>query len=106
MVWSLAAFDRLEWQPGNHPLERKKVADVGLCMLRFEPGFEDPSWCERSHLLYVLEGVLTIELDDRQLEVAAGQALWLDPGTRHRASVRHDVAAVVLAASDRSRLHA
>ncbi|MET0411937.1 MAG: cupin domain-containing protein, partial [Polyangiaceae bacterium] len=81
-----------------------KVADGGVTLLRFAPGFEDPSWCERSHLLFVIEGTLTVDLAERRVEVAAGQALWLDPGTRHRASVRHEQAAVVLAASDLARV--
>lgn len=104
MSWVHAELDRLDWVPGNHPLEQKKVAEGGVTLLRFAPGFEDPSWCERSHLLFVIEGTLTVDLAERRVEVSAGQALWLDPGTRHRASVRHEQAAVVLAASDLSRI--
>jgi quercetin dioxygenase-like cupin family protein len=53
--------------------------------LRFAPGFADPNLCERSHAIYVLEGVLELELEEGTRRVAAGEGCWLDRGTRHRA---------------------
>lgn len=100
MAWSLAAFDELEWSAGVHPLESKKVAPNGLVLLRFEPGFSDPNWCERSHVLHVLQGTLSVELEEGRVEVGPGQALWLDPGTAHRAAVTRAEAVLVLAVSD------
>jgi quercetin dioxygenase-like cupin family protein len=100
MTWSLAALDELEWTPGTHPLESKKVPANGLVLLRFDPGFSDPNWCERSHVLYVLQGTLRVELDATAVEICPGQALWLEPGTRHRASVTRAEPVLVLAVSD------
>lgn len=80
------AFASAPFEQGAHPLEQKKVArehPVGL--LRFAPGFADPNWCLRAHVLYVLEGTLELELRDRVQSVAAGDACWLDAGTAHRA---------------------
>jgi quercetin dioxygenase-like cupin family protein len=103
MGWVHAELDRLEWTPGNHPLEEKKVGAGGITLLRFAPGFSDPNWCERSHLLFVVEGTLCVDFRERRVEVSAGQALWLDGGTAHRASVPGAQAAIVLAASDLRR---
>jgi quercetin dioxygenase-like cupin family protein len=103
MTWSMAAFDRLEWTAGAHPLESKKVADNGLVLLRFEPGFSDPSWCERSHVLYVVQGTLSLELESERIEIGPGQAIWLEPGTRHRAAVARAEPVVLLAVSDIAR---
>lgn len=96
----LVPFDAMAWAEGNHPLESKKVGGAGLTLLRFEPGFSDPTWCERSHVFFVTHGTLEIELQDARLRVAAGQALWLEAGTRHRASVAGGDAVVVFVASD------
>lgn len=80
-------FAALAWQPGAHPLERKKLGALGgATLLRFEPGFEDPGWCVNGHTGYVLEGTLRLALDDGVLEASAGQGFVLDAGTRHRAS--------------------
>jgi quercetin dioxygenase-like cupin family protein len=103
MGFAYVAFDEMEWVSGGHPLERKKPGDAGLSLLRFEPGFSDPHWCGRSHVLFVTQGTLSIELEDREVLLRAGQALWLEPGTRHRAAVKGPEAVVVLAASDLRR---
>jgi quercetin dioxygenase-like cupin family protein len=70
----------------THPLEAKKVVPgFGAALLRFAPGFSDPNWCERSHVLYVLEGALELELPDRVERMEAGDACWVDRGSSHRA---------------------
>jgi quercetin dioxygenase-like cupin family protein len=99
-----AEFDALAWCDGAHPLESKKVAPAGLTLLKFEPGFADPNWCARSHVLFVTQGVLNVELSDKNVAVSAGQAIWLPAGTRHRASVTEGQSALVFAASDLQRV--
>jgi quercetin dioxygenase-like cupin family protein len=103
MAWEHTQFDQMDWAQGNHPLEHKKVSQGCLSVLQFEPGFSDPAWCERSHAMFVMEGTLHIEFDEETVAVGAGQSLWIDQGTRHRASVRGGPAAVVFIVSDVSR---
>jgi hypothetical protein len=80
------AFANAPFEPGGHPLEQKKVcAERPAVLLRFEPGFADPNWCERAHVIYVLSGTLELELRDGTRRVAAGDGCWLDHGTAHRA---------------------
>lgn len=95
-------FSGMPWvQSPTHPLEKKKVVDGrGAILLRFEPGFADPNWCERSHVIHVLEGALELELDGETLHVPAGDACWLDRGTRHRARNPGPVPAVLFIVSD------
>ena len=86
---------------GAHPLEHKKVcADRPAALLRVEPGFADPNWCERSHVIYVLAGTLELELRDGTRRVGAGDGCWLDAGTAHRASNSGDVPVVAFIVSD------
>lgn len=103
MGHSLATFDTLPWTSGAHPLEQKKVAAGGLSLLQFEPGFSDPNLCERSHVLFVLQGTLQLELADETVAVGPGQAIWLEAGTSHRAVVSGGAPALVFAASDFER---
>jgi quercetin dioxygenase-like cupin family protein len=80
-------YPRLDWQPGAHPLERKKLGALGgATLLRFEPGFEDPNWCVNGHAGYVLEGTLRLAFDEGAVEVREGEGFVIDPGTRHRAA--------------------
>ena len=83
-------FTAAPWQPGAHPLERKKTApDAAVTLLEFAPGFADPNLCRRGHAAYVIEGELALVIEDgadvREVRVTAGNAFHLDPGTVHRA---------------------
>lgn len=101
MGFSLAAFDALPWTQGGHPLEQKKVhGERPLGLLRFAPGFADPNWCPRSHILLVLEGSLQLEFERQTVTVQAGQACQIDAGTAHRASNPGAVEALVFIASE------
>jgi gentisate 1,2-dioxygenase len=94
------SWPAIAWQPGNHPLEQKKVARGPCTLLRFGPGFADPNPCERSHVLHVLEGTLTIALRDAEAQCSAGESFVLPPGSVHQ--VRNDTQddVVLLAVSD------
>lgn len=56
-----------------------------MVLLEFAPAFEDPHWCRRGHVLYVLNGALTFELDTGLVQVSEGESCVIDPGTAHRA---------------------
>jgi quercetin dioxygenase-like cupin family protein len=99
MTITVARFEDMAWETGTHDLERKKsVPDRSVVLIEFAPGFEDPSWCERSHALYVLRGALELEMNGGSTVIGAGQCAVLDRGTRHRArnpGVQHAVAFIV-----------
>lgn len=100
MPFTRLPFPSLDWLPGAHPLERKKlVADQSVALLEFAPGFEDPNWCTRGHIIYVLEGMLDLDLDGGTESLRAGEACVLAPGTRHRARNPTDVAVRLLVIS-------
>jgi quercetin dioxygenase-like cupin family protein len=87
MACRLIDFAAAPWQPGGHPLERKKTAtDVAVTLLEFGPGFEDPNPCRRGHAAFIIEGELALILEDgREVRAMAGNAFHLDAGTVHRA---------------------
>ena len=93
-------WPEMAWQPGNHPLEQKKVAPGPCALLRFRPGFADPNLCERSHVMHIIEGTLTLELRDSVAEYRPGQSVLLPKGTAHRARNDSQSDVVVLAVSD------
>jgi quercetin dioxygenase-like cupin family protein len=79
-------FPALPWTAGGHPLERKKACSGRpIVMLEFAPGFADPNWCERAHLIFVISGVLEFELGAEVERFTAGQCCAIDAGTAHRA---------------------
>ena len=91
----------LPWSSGGHPLERKKIGShSSLALLEFAPGFSDLNWCLRSHVVYVISGVLTFELDTGLVQVGAGESCVIDAGTAHRAQNHGEETIVAFVASD------
>jgi mannose-6-phosphate isomerase-like protein (cupin superfamily) len=101
MAITVGRFDTLPWVRGAHPLERKKqVSGFGIALLEFSSGFADPAWCERSHVIYMVEGAVEFELEEGSARIGAGQCAVLDRGTRHRARNPSDQRAVAFIVSD------
>jgi quercetin dioxygenase-like cupin family protein len=87
MAYVRIAWPQMPWIAGSDPRERKKSeAGHGVTMLEFAPGFVDPQWCDRGHVLLVLDGTLELELESGTERLAAGEAAVVDAGTRHRAA--------------------
>lgn len=86
MAFERVALPLQAWVQGGHPLERKKTAaSRGLTLLEFQPGFADPNWCENGHFMFVLKGSFELELESGVEQLGAGEACFVDPGTRHKA---------------------
>jgi quercetin dioxygenase-like cupin family protein len=101
MAFTRVPFGAMPWEQGGHRLEKKKsLVGRGVGLLEFAPGFVDPKWCERSHIMYVVEGMIELEFDEGIVTLAAGQCGVLDRGTRHRARNSGDEKAVVFVVSD------
>jgi uncharacterized cupin superfamily protein len=63
--------------------------DVRMRIVELSPGYLADHWCDRGHIVYVLEGEVTSELKD-------GRSFVMTPGTGLRAPLlddirRHDV---------------
>jgi quercetin dioxygenase-like cupin family protein len=87
MTFTRLPFSSVDWAAGAHSLEKKKsFADDPIIILEFAPGFADPNWCERGHIIHVLSGTLDLVLNERTEHIETGDACVLAPGTAHRAA--------------------
>lgn len=55
------------------------IGDVRVRQVEYTPGYLADHWCERGHILYVLEGELDTELKD-------GRIVRLTPGMSYQVS--------------------
>jgi len=54
-----------------------EMGNIRVRMVEYTPGYLADHWCNRGHVLYVLEGTLVTELDD-------GRTFTLTPGTSYQ----------------------
>jgi hypothetical protein len=82
-------FTVTDWskiQPTTHPGERGtatwrtfNIGDVRVPMVEYSPGYLADHWCDRGHILFVVEGELVTELKD-------GRTFTLKPGMSYEVS--------------------
>jgi uncharacterized cupin superfamily protein len=82
--------DWSEVPPTRHPGETGaaiwrtlNVGDVRVRMVEYTPGYLADHWCDKGHILYVLEGELVTELKD-------GRKFTLTPGMSYQVSDKGD----------------
>lgn len=83
------AFTTVDWstvEPTVHPGERGEavwrtlnVGEIRIRVVEYSPGYLADHWCDRGHILYVLEGELISELKDGRVSV-------LTPGMSYQVS--------------------
>jgi len=62
-----------------------EIGDLRVRVVDYSPGYLADHWCDRGHVLYVLEGELTSELRD-------GRRFVLTPGMSYQVSNSGDAA--------------
>jgi uncharacterized cupin superfamily protein len=84
LPFTLTDWDKVE--PVSHPGETGEaiwrtlnVGDIRIRVVEYTPGYLADHWCERGHILYVLEGELTSELKD-------GRSVVMKPGMSYQVS--------------------
>jgi quercetin dioxygenase-like cupin family protein len=80
-------FMQTDWnkiEPEVHPGEKgtaywrtKQCGEIRVRMVEYSPGYIADHWCEKGHVLLVLEGELETELAD-------GRKIFLSPGTSYQ----------------------
>lgn len=88
-------FTITDWStvsPTQHPGETGhalwrifSIGDLRVRMVEYSPGYVADHWCDRGHVLYVLEGELETELRD-------GRRVTLRPGMSYQVSDFGDAA--------------
>lgn len=97
-------FTVTDWQavePTIHPGETGEatwrtftVGDLRVRMVEYSPGYLADHWCDRGHVLFVLEGELETELrDGRRFVLRSGMSYQVSDfgDAAHRSSTRTGV---------------
>lgn len=83
--WSAVPETRHPGVTGYATWRTLSVGDLRVRTVDYSPGYLADHWCDRGHVLYVLEGELETELQD-------GRRFTLQPGMSYRVSDHGDAA--------------
>ncbi len=68
-------------ETGDATWRTQTYGDVRVRRVRYSPGYLADHWCERGHVLYVLEGTITTELrDGSEVTLNAGMSYTVEDG--------------------------
>ena len=82
-------FESLQWE-SSLPGARCKIYREGtkqIRLLEFSSKFVEPTWCEKGHYGFVLEGTLEIDFNGRVVVYPEGSGIFIPagPATAHKA---------------------
>jgi hypothetical protein len=83
--WSKVAATTHGGETGQAIWHTLDIGDLRIRMVEYSPGYLADHWCDRGHVLYVVEGELDTELRD-------GRAFKLKPGMSYQVSDFGDAA--------------
>src|SRR5262245_43095285 len=93
-------FDAIEWESVGERARQKRVVVDGsvLRLLQLDAGFQEPDWCLKGHVGYVVAGSLRIQFSDRIERLSVGDGLAISGGEvwKHRAIVEDDGVTLLL----------
>ncbi len=77
--WASVAPVTYPGETGHAVWRTIEVGDIRIRVVDYSPGYLADHWCDRGHILYVLEGELTSELKD-------GRRIVMTPGMSYQVS--------------------
>jgi quercetin dioxygenase-like cupin family protein len=83
--WSRAPVTEHSGETGMAYWRTLNIGEVRVRQVEYTPGYLADHWCDRGHILYVLEGELDTELKD-------GRTFKLTPGMSYQVSTFGDAA--------------
>ena len=84
--WSAANVTQHAGETGKAVWRTVEQGNVRVRMVEYSPGYKADHWCSRGHVIHVLEGTLTTELQDgRVITTPAGSTYLVEEnGMPHR----------------------
>ena len=89
--WASVPETRHPGETGFATWRTINVGDIRIRRVDYSPGYLADHWCDRGHVLYVLDGVLETELKDgRRFTLTPGQSYQVSDfgDAAHRSSTR------------------
>lgn len=79
-------YGRVAWESPNPKMRHKVAIRRGRRMrvVELERGYEEPGWCAKGHVVYVLEGEGVIDFDGAEETFHPGDAILIPQGPAHR----------------------
>ncbi len=96
--WATVAPEEHDGVHGKALWQVVKQGNVRVRIVRYMPGYLADHWCEKGHVVYVLEGEFTSEIKDgRTFHLTKGMSyLVADGADAHRSSTSEGVTLLIV----------
>ena len=84
--WTSAAASDDAGKTGRASAKAHRIGKVQMRVVRYGPDYVSDQWCKKGHIVYVVEGAVTIEHQNgRRCELGAGTSYYVgdDYGSPH-----------------------
>ena len=93
-------FKNMDWESPVPGIQYKAYVrgNQRIRLVEFSEDFNEPDWCTRGHVGYVLEGRLTIDFDGKLIDFMSGDGIFIPEGeeNRHKGKVARGEKALVI----------
>ena len=86
ILWGEQQTVEVQGETGRARSQTVKTGDLSVRIVVFSPGYRADHWCAKGHIVFVLEGEITTDLDDgRSFHTTAGNSFHVgDTEGHHR----------------------
>ncbi|KAF5412150.1 MAG: phosrestin [Euryarchaeota archaeon] len=97
---NLINFKNMDWESPAPGIRYKVYVrdNQRIRLVEFSQDFNEPDWCTRGHVGYVLEGRLTIDFDCELIDFMSGDGIFIPEGeeSRHKGTVARGEKALII----------
>lgn len=100
----LIDFQNMRWESHAPGIKFKSFIRGAqkIRLAEFTEEFTEKDWCIKGHIGYVLEGRISIDFGGELIRYGAGDGIFIEEGSRHKAKVdKGDKALIVLFETER-----
>jgi quercetin dioxygenase-like cupin family protein len=85
----LIDFKNMSWESPAAGIRYKSFIKGAqkIRLVEFTEEFRERDWCIKGHVGYILEGSMSIDFDGELIRYGAGDGIFIEEGSRHKAKV-------------------
>ena len=95
--WEEMKSERHEGESGYAEWKTRQFGDIRVRVVKYSPGYKADHWCKKGHILYCIEGEMTIMLKDGRItQLRKGMSYQVEDDNYPHSSYTNDGATLFI----------